>query len=299
VNATATLVLYCGLAGGASLVGGWLAGRTKLTHTRMELVMSFVSGLMLGVALFHMLPDGAERMHSMHDAGYWVAAGVISMFLLIRVFHVHAHGEAGTDCGHAPHDHGHRASGAGVLAGLTIHSLLDGVALAAAVAAGASGSGNAMLLGLGTFLAVFLHKPLDSLSIVSVMAAGGWTARSRNLANIGYALTVPLGAGIFHFGLAAVGDGAIGAALCFSAGLFLCIALADLLPEIQFHQHDRLKLTSALLAGIALAYVVGLLHVHEHDEEHEHDHSGHDHSEHGNSEGGHSGTSPHSSESSG
>lgn len=236
--------------------------------------MSFVSGLMLGVALFHMLPDGAERIQSMHAAGYWVAAGIVSMFLLIRVFHVHAHGEAGTACDHAPHDHGHHASGAGVLAGLTIHSLLDGIALAAAVAAGAQQTNAMGLLGLGTFLAVLLHKPLDSLSIVSVMAASGWTTRARTIANICFALTVPVGAGVFFCGFAAAGDAAIGAALCFSAGLFLCIALADLLPEIQFHQHDRVRLTSALLAGIALAFAIGSLQVHEGAHSESHDDSG-------------------------
>ena len=39
------------------------------------------------------------------------------------------------------------------------------------------------------------------------------------------------------------------AALAFSAGTFLCIALSDLLPELQFHAHDRFKLSVALLAG--------------------------------------------------
>ena len=35
-------------------------------------------------------------------------------------------------------------------------------------------------------------------------------------------------------------------------GTFLCIALSDLLPELQFHSHDRLKLSVALLVGFAL-----------------------------------------------
>ena len=38
--------------------------------------------------------------------------------------------------------------------------------------------------------------------------------------------------------------------LAFSAGTFLCIALSDLLPELQFHAHDRWKLSAALLAGV-------------------------------------------------
>jgi len=253
-----TLLLYCALIAGASLLGGWLPTRVKLTHTRMELAMSFVSGLMLGVALFHMLPQGAEQLRSVHAAGYWLAAGILVMFLLIRLFHVHAHGEAGTDCGDAPHAHKHRVSWTGVVTGLTIHSLLDGVALAAAVAAGASYADPTIFFGFATFLAVALHKPLDSLSITSVMAAGGWPVRTQRTVNLFYAVTVPAGALLFVAGLQDFG----GAALAFSAGIFLCIALADLLPEIQFHQHDRLKLTMALLLGVALAYAIGLLHPH-------------------------------------
>ena len=47
------------------------------------------------------------------------------------------------------------------------------------------------------------------------------------------------------------------AALAFSAGAFICIALSDLLPEVQFHSHDRMKLTVAFLLGIGLAYAIG------------------------------------------
>ncbi|MHC4939094.1 MAG: ZIP family metal transporter [Planctomycetota bacterium] len=258
MTATGTLVVYCLLIAGASLLGGWLPTRIKLTHTRMELIMSFVSGLMLGVALFHMLPHGIEQLRSTHVASYWLAAGLLAMFLLIRVFHVHAHGEAGTDCSHAPHDHKHKVSWTGVVTGLTIHSLLDGIALAAAVAAGARYADPTIFFGFATFLAIMLHKPLDSLSITSVMAAGGWPVRAQRRVNFAYALAVPAGAAFFSIGLQPFG----GAALAFSAGIFICIALADLLPEIQFHQHDRIKLTVALLAGVMLAYAIGLLHPH-------------------------------------
>jgi len=46
----------------------------------------------------------------------------------------------------------------------------------------------------------------------------------------------------------------VGSALAFSAGVFLCISLGDLLPEVHFHSHDRFKLTFSFLVGIGLAY---------------------------------------------
>ena len=48
----------------------------------------------------------------------------------------------------------------------------------------------------------------------------------------------------------------------FSAGVFLCISLGDLLPEVHFHRHDRLKLSAALLFGVGLAFLVGFLEPH-------------------------------------
>ena len=41
------------------------------------------------------------------------------------------------------------------------------------------------------------------------------------------------------------------------AGFFVGIALADLLPEVAFHDHDRGKLTLVFLLGILLAYAIG------------------------------------------
>jgi zinc and cadmium transporter len=79
-----------------------------------------------------------------------------------------------------------------------------------------------------------------------------------------FSLAIPLGVLVFYFGLTspAVGTSStlIGAyALAFSAGTFLCIASSDLLPELQFHQHDRGILSAALLTGLAIAIGVAEL----------------------------------------
>ena len=67
---------------------------------------------------------------------------------------------------------------------------------------------------------------------------------------------IPAGVALFFLGIGRLGPaaavGLTAAALAFSAGTFLCIALSDLLPELQFHAHDRLKLSAALLAGFVL-----------------------------------------------
>jgi zinc and cadmium transporter len=140
---------------------------------------------------------------------------------------------------------------------LTLHSLLDGLALAAAVTAG--GQEHQKLAGLGVALVVILHKPFDAMAVATLMAAGGSSRFSRHVLNGLFALASPLGALLFYFGAShfAGGNGPVlGSALAFCAGSFLCIASSDLLPELQFHSHDRFKLSVMLLAGLIVAILI-------------------------------------------
>lgn len=323
------LVAYCGVIAAASLLGGWLPTRVRLTHTRMQLMMSFVAGLMLGVALLHMLPHAAQELGSLDKAVLGTLAGLLGMFFLIRTFHFHQHGSeeelaaddeadeadeqgreapegavAGKTCDHVHHDHDHdhahdhdhdhhSAHGAkrhahgghghshgeevnpaellrsgsaygwlGLALGLGVHTLIDGLALGASVVAESHGGREGWLFGVGTFLAVVLHKPLDAMSITTLMRTAGWSLQRQQVVNVVFALLCPFGALGFWFGMSTYLDSHhywLGIALACSAGVFLCISLGDLLPEVHFHTHDRLKLSIALLAGVLLAYAVGLL----------------------------------------
>ena len=271
------ITIYCAVIVLASLVGGWLPSLLTLTHLRMQTVMSFVSGLMLGIALLHMLPQAAEHLPSMTKVAGGMLAGLLVMFFLLRVFHVHGHGDL--DHGSCEHDHRHddasgrRLNWAGLYFGLAVHTLLDGVALSASTVADANHNSHGLALyGLGTFLAVALHKPLDALAITSLIHAGGWSQRSQTAANCGYALMCPLGALLFWFGASHLAEGhsaLVGYALAFSAGFFVCISLGDLLPEVQFHSHNRLWLSIALLLGVAAAYGIEMTHTHTHQHGHE------------------------------
>jgi len=83
----------------------------------------------------------------------------------------------------------------------------------------------------------------------------------------------PLGALLFYFGVAALSSWQsviVGGALAFSAGVFVCIALSDLLPEVEFHSHDRVPLSASLVLGLFLSWAIGFL-------EPEHTHGGHEH----------------------
>ncbi len=287
VTPTSLLFVYCLLVVSGSLVGGWLPGVMRLTHTRLQVMMSAVAGLMLGVALLHLLPHAVAQLGSLDAACGWALAGLLGMFFLVRAFHFHHHGECDEAQPHqhheatadnanlaespvhaVPHVHaaaetpGRRWGWLGIAIGLALHTLLDGVALAASVRADSLHAEQGAWVGLGTFLAVLLHKPLDALSITTLMTNAGRDVRTRQAVNAAFALMCPLGAVLFYFSVERFLTQQapwVGAALAFTAGVFLCISLGDLLPELQFHDHDRLKLSAALLLGVALAYGIGWL----------------------------------------
>jgi zinc and cadmium transporter len=147
----------------------------------------------------------------------------------------------------------------GAFAGLTMHSVLAGVAL------GASWQVGGFPAALGVFVAIVLHKPFDGLTLISMMRLSKISRSKTHLVNVLFSLTVPIGV----VGFAILGDpspAVVAGALAFSAGMFLCISLCDLLPELQFHGHDRVGLTAALLIGLAIAW--GISSLHSNDESH-------------------------------
>ncbi len=255
---------YCLLAFLAAWIGGELPALVKLTHTRLQIAVSFVAGLMLGLSLLGLLPHAVTELPSAHQAMRWALTGFLALFLLQRFLPFHHHdvteGSPLEPCGHA-HSLAERSarnlSWIGLALGLSLHSVFDGLAMAAATATGAHEHGR--MLGLATALAVILHKPFGALAIATLMTAREAPPSLRRRINLAFASITPVGALAFYLGAspwAREHPAWLGAALAFCSGTFLCIACADLLPELQFHSHDRLKLTAALLAGIGVAWLI-------------------------------------------
>jgi zinc and cadmium transporter len=297
------LTYYCALILVASIVGGMIPVWFQLTHRWMQFAVSFVAGVMLGIGLLHMLPHAimdaaaaaalsssnpdsalagglAANQEAIRAAILSLLAGVLAMFFIERFFSYHHHdvpnhrpvrhaaaaqlpiAPAGADHSASSIQH-HDLSWSGAALGLALHSILNGVALAAAVQHGSDGS---WLAGFGTFLVIVLHKPFDAMTIGMLMARGGWSLPWRHTINMLFALAIPAGAMLFYFGLMSESGGIattrqwyVACALAFSAGTFVCISLSDLLPELQFHRHDRIKLSVALVLGLAVAHAAAKL----------------------------------------
>src|SRR5262249_27549265 len=148
--------------------------------------------------MLNLLPHAYYELTNIQQTVGWLMIGFLVMFFIERVFHFHHHdvpGDAEHDCAH-DHDHDHHHGHGGhdhegarpnlswgaALVGLSLHSPLDGVALAASVAAESEAGGTGWA-GLVVFLVVFLHKPFDSMTLGTLMALDGRSATAKHLVN--------------------------------------------------------------------------------------------------------------------
>ena len=269
-NSLVLLTVYSVAIVAAALLGVWVQNTIRLTHTRMQVAMSFVAGVTLGVALYHLIPHSLMQIsgpQAIEIAVWWMIIGMILMVLLLRVFQFHQHDIAGIEGrNHGHHDdRGSQISSLswfGISVGMGIHTLMEGTALGASVQSISHGNLDSGLVSFGMFLAIVFHKPLDAFSILGLMRIAGISHRTAVSVNVSIALLCPLAAFLTYWGISLLGPaegGAIGRALAFGAGALLCISLSDLLPEIHFHGHDRFVLTGSFLTGIALAYTLHYL----------------------------------------
>jgi zinc and cadmium transporter len=312
---TSWLWIYSLLIPIASLLGGHLPFRGQVTHSKLQFYLSLSAGVMLGAAFFHIMPDAMEMVGKTKFGWWMslgvVGLFCIERFIAPHSHeidgghhhhgkheHIHVHESGGKhqhaqpEKGTVPHlsePHDHRAAAPAVagwmaVVGLTIHTFMNGVGLGGAVQASSELAEKPTMLGwalpgLAMFIAIVLHKPADALAISTVLTRKGVSRHLVGLVQLGFALMVPVGVVSFYLTRGAITkemqNELTGAALAISSGTFLFIALSDLLPEVQFHRHDRFALFLALTSGVALMGGIALLEGHEDHNHGEHGHAAH------------------------
>lgn len=230
-------------------------------------VISVAVGVLLATGAAHLLPEAVESLGN--RSGVWITL-VLTMLVLYafeRAFQllsgVRAEplqesraGDADAQCAelHGHHEHHHAASKpATLLLGSVIHSLVDGVSVAAAFSVSVRvGWVTALAVGLhevphrlGDF-ALLLHMGLSRGRAASLAIAAGGSSL------LGWALVAALGV---------ESSQRVAWLLPVSAGSFLYISLVDLLPELQSERRSSAVVWQmvCLAAGVGLA--LGLTHL--------------------------------------
>ncbi len=197
------------LAGALIVVGAHRKGLAPLRY-----FVAAGAGFMLAAAFIRMLPEAAHVPH----AFLFVLVGYFGVHLFEHTVAPHFH------FGEEVHPEALLAPSAGYLAllGLGVHTLFDGVAIAAGFMIGPA-------LGAILSIAVFLHKIPEGFTIASVMLAGGRSRAAAVAAGATLGVLTIAGAVATSF----VAERHVGVALALSAGVTIYVAASDLIPEVN------------------------------------------------------------------
>jgi ZIP family zinc transporter len=224
----------------SALAGGFLALRA-VTH--VGLIIAAGAGIRIGAAYFDLIPESVEHLGGSLDlAMIFTALGFLAFYAIEKLTALHVGHETATELEHG--DSAHRHVGFIGSIGMSLHSFLDGVALAAGLAVGGG-------LGLVIAFVVVVHRFSDGIGIVSLLLASR-TPRAEMYRWVGLVAVAPV-AGMIVGLLLPIPDGMLGAMLAIFAGFFLYIGAAELLPEA--HRNDRSRwVVVATLIGVAAIY---------------------------------------------
>ncbi len=232
----------------------------RLLSGLVDRLVCVSAGLLLTVALTHLLP---ESFHAEVDAFVlgWVLLGSILGFFLLEkaalIHHTHHHeGDAHR------HQHGHdaheaRRGGWPILIGDAFHNFADGIVIAAA-----------FLLdwraGVLATLAVMAHEIPHEVGDFMILLNAGFTRRKAFVFQMLSGASAVLG-GITGFFVLEASAALLPYALTVAAASFIYISLSDLLPEMMRRKSLRQSAPEVglVLVGVLLAAVVmGALHAH-------------------------------------
>jgi zinc and cadmium transporter len=206
-------IAYALLSALANVAGALaVAGRARRGLQLLDALIAVAAGFMISVALTQLIPEAISRGGS--SAPVVMLVGYLAVHLTQHTLTSHFH------FGEETHSVT-TAISLSALAGLLMHTFVDGVAIAAGFTVGPE-------LGVLVFIAVVLHKLPEGLAIASLFLAAGQSPGRAVAAAGALGLTTLLGVLVTDFVGPLARHG-----LPLAAGVTLYVAASNLVPEFQ------------------------------------------------------------------
>jgi zinc and cadmium transporter len=216
------------------------------------LFISFAVGALLGDAFIHLIPrtfatngPGTAPM----SASLLILAGMMVFFVVEKLLQ-HHHGVL------YDYFHGHPAGGHPSLAvinvlGDAVHNFIDGVVIGASYLVSPT-------LGVSTTLAVLLHEIPQEFGDFGILIHSGLSVRRAILVNLGSASVAILGTALSLLAASVAQQAVTSTLVPLTAGGFVYLAAADLIPELQHDRSLRALIVQTILISAGIA-VMGLI----------------------------------------
>jgi len=244
---TLSWIIVVSLAGGVLSVVAAAAISTIFGVQRINILISYAIGALLGAAFLEILPHALEHGEP-HRMAATVLFGIMFFFVLEKLVlwrHCH-HDHCEAHEAQAPaHDHGR--SGLLILVGDTFHNFVDGILIAAAFL-------QSTELGIVTALAIIAHEIPQEVGDYMILLHSGYSRAKALAFNLLSSLATLVGAILAYFALSDMQE-VIPTLLAIAAASMIYVAVADLIPGL--HKRTELKATiqQVLLIGLGIASI--------------------------------------------
>ncbi|CDM67073.1 ZIP family metal transporter [Pyrinomonas methylaliphatogenes] len=252
----ATFFLFGLALATANVIGGLLVTSSASLARNARLLRFLIAlgaGFMLAAIFIEVVPATVEVWarrssdHAVLNATTLLLAGYLLIHLFEHTIAPHFHFGAETH----PERLLRPTAAYAAIGGLSIHTLFDGVSIAAAFLVN-------FKVGLLVFIAVLLHKVPEGFTAASIMLASGREMRRARWATLLIGGATLLGVMSVAIAQAHI-EPLVAYALPFSAGVTLYVAASDLIPEVN-HLEEKNPLTSVVVfIGVAFFYLLHLM----------------------------------------
>ena len=236
------LVLFIVLGLIATGLGGLVPlAQNLLSRPSLRRLFAFRSGKLVAVTFLDILPEAWKYHPTL------AGTGALAAFVLFYVMQNFTMVDSCTEYLEECHTH---LLGWAALAGLFIHSFMDGFNLSIAFTATAGA-------GLAVGAAMTLHKLMDGFTLTSLFQQAGYS-RTRTLVGLAVmAAATPLGCAAGSYGLAGFRAGTTAMLLGVAGGSFLYLSAAEFAPRL--HKPADRPAFAAFAAGLLVFYVLHAL----------------------------------------
>ena len=224
---------YTLLAASANVAGAAaVTSRSRWSMPALEKLLALSAGFMVSVALVDLVPEAIAQHGA--NAALLILLGYLLVHLTQHTLVPHFH------FGEEVHEVT-KAVSMSALAGLLLHTFVDGVAITSGFAVRAG-------LGLLVFIAILLHKLPEGVAISSIFLAAGSSRQRALLAGASLGVATVVGGLMTEF-IAPLKEYGIALA----AGVSIYVGASNLVPEFQAKRDFGLQ--ASFFGGCALYLV--------------------------------------------
>lgn len=223
-------------------------------------LVSLSTGVLLGTALLHVLPEAFESSKPPHGLFLTLLGGLLFFFLLEKA-ELYRHGHHHEHDGHHHHHHFDKEQagrgGWSVLVGDSIHNFCDGVLIAASFLADPH-------LGFVTSLAIIAHEIPQEVGDYIVLINAGFTRMRALVYNMISGMSAVVG-GVLGYFLIGPWKDLLPYMMVVAASSFVYVAVADLIPQLQKRLNGRDTVLQIFWLATGLLMIASIVHgMHDH-----------------------------------